>query len=891
MVDKTSMYSLMDFWLQNIAPKYYDMQDTSLSNVGIFGYTNEIMAHAVESTANETSVLFNETFFNKAILPESILTYASQQNITDINAHPAIMKFAIGIREDILLNNLINDEGESYFILDKDSEIIIEDEFKYLLDYDIKINVKYKNGRYIYSGLYKMAESDEDESKILNPLSDIREKTNPYLKVTRLKNNNDYYIYVFVNARQVEKNVITKAIYKDEFIDYYNFDIDYDGTLADFYVLYKEPNAKHYIQLEKKIIDSAPTHKPFCYYQYKDDDTFSLSFSTLAKYFRPKFNSELKIVIFTTKGDKANFKYTGTNIRIVPKSEKYDYRNIILLGYHLSDSEGGLDKKTYAEIKQDVQYFASTCNNIGTTLDLNKYFDHIERESKLSFIKKRDDILERLFTCYTLFKDKNDNLMPTNTLNFKIEESEFDSFEENTQRFLLKAGSKFIYDGDERRVILKRDADVNKEKFIFTNPFSIVLSRNPFKIDYYLNSINKTELLDFYYINDNAVCNFITNNIEVKRDAINGEDEYVFTFTLIPNSDIDIELATIDDRGEFVAPTGNLVVKGVLYDDKEEITHHFNFDMIEYKNSDKTMKFMGKIKTDDYISLENFMRTLNCIYRAKSTEINKEILINASEFKLGLVVMLKEEQPLAHKYHEYLPGYDDYSITNVYKVSNDLDLINNMNKIMRSTLSINPYDVENLDLGFYYLIKEVPLIRYDYILNYVNDFLRACINVNDILREALIHLTNNFSIDFKFYNTYGKSYYFYIKGDKDNIIDRVNIDLKLIIKLNPNKLMDEIVKNNIRSFIKDYIENTNTDNNFYVSNLITKLKNTFRDIIFIEFENINEYDTSVQSIEKDFPTELIKREGLRDFVPEYVNVNKVYLNDNIVQDKIIVSFI
>lgn len=903
-IDRTTKYELMDYWLKNMTPSYMDTRALSLSNVGFFGYMNAVMADTFEAHTNETSVLYNEIFPKKAQLTESILSYAAQYGLEDINATPAVMDFSIAIREDILLNSLIQEDDEAYFIIDKDSEIYVEDEMQFMLDYDVKINVKYREGKPLYSAMYKLGERDRPETVVLNPLSEITDKTNPYLRIVRMRQEDgQYYVYVFVKARQVHKTIISKLIYQDEFIDYYTFDFDYEGMLADFYVLYREPNGTRYIQLEKRIIDSAPSEKPFCWYQYRDDDTISISFSTMIRHFRPAFNSELVFVVFTTKGEKGNFTYSGNNVRIVPKSEIHDYRRVIMFAQDLSESTGGYDKMTFPQIKEKTSFLATTGYNIATAIDLNNYFQSVEKgSSRFLFLKKRDDILDRLFSAFVLFRDRNKNIMPTNTLNLKIKEDQYDLYEESTKRYTLKAGTTFVYDGDKRQVRIEKDpAKLKNERFVYKNPFTIVMSKVPYSVTYYLNSMDKVYQTNFKYINESALYNFIINNVRIQRDAINGEDSYKFSFKMMPNADIKPEFIAnwdIKDPNKFLGPTGNIVVKGVLMDDKEEIQYYMDFNLVRYDRSHSELFFEGSIKTDDYISAVNYMRTKDSIYRAWETTKQPNILIEASKIKLGLVVYCKEDDPKYYKGVDQIPGMTNFSVTNIFKVQEDIDLINNMSDIMRSHLEVVPENPEDyLDPtknGYYYIIKEVPYVRSDYISikEYTFDFVNQALDIAYLLRRETRRLTNNFSIDYKLYNTFGKSYYFYIKANPELKVDRVNIDFYIWVKLNPNKMMDEILKTNIKNYIKEYIESINDTENFHVSNLLRKLENDFKDVTYTEFQHINEYLPDVQTIEKQFPLNSVDHpELVRNFVPEYLCVDKVYHNSVQVTDNVVIKYI
>lgn len=878
--DRTSMYDTLNYWTGNIAPKYIDVNNVNMSRIGLFGYINEIMADTTSDVINEMSVLFNEIFFKRAQIPESILAYAAQYRIEDINAKPATMQFLVGIREDILLSNSITDDsGNSYFIIDSNSEIIVEDDFKYMLDYDVKVNIRLINGKYIYSAQYVM---DKD-----NPLSAI---TSPYLKITKYKMDGLTYLYIVVQGRQIEKTVIEQTIFNEDFLSYVSKDFSYDGVLADFNVYYKGPKDKEFSQIKKLIIDSAPVDDRFCYYQYKDDNTITISFSTLLRHFRPEFNSVLRLEVFTTKGTEANFSYKGGNVRLNPISEKYDYKKVIILAASLSDSVSAEDKFTYEDLKDTVSYYASTSNNIGTTIDLNKYFSKLEKQSKLTFVKKRDDILDRLFTGYMLMKDSNQTIIPANTLDAHITKDMFDGGDENLKRYVIKAGSKFVYEQDSFEVRKVKEFK-ETDKFRFSNPFAMVINKNPVSISYYMNSLEKEYLTDFTYLNDKSFFQFITNKIKISRDAINDEDSYLFEFTSSPNiSEINFEFAETDDAGNVTNDLGKIKIFAILYDENNTPQQYFEAKMVKYDKSEKEMTFQAKLKTDDYITATNKLRILDSL-KANGTNI-PEIHIEATEMNFSLAIMYKDDElSVPHGFETFIPESKGYLMTNTYGLQEKINLINDMSDIMRSTVIFKLLDRQTLDYG--YFVRSIPFTNYSYIKTkesakeYISNIFLNATNI----RESLKLITNNFSIDLKMYNTYGKSKYFYILGDKNNLLDSVDLSIKFVIKLNPTNVHDKSLQYDITRFIKNYIENTNEDNNLYISNLIRELENNFRDIVFIEFKNINQYDNSVQSIEKNFPThDISRRNDMLYFVPEFINVSKEYVEEGLVEYNIDIEF-
>ena len=70
--DYTDSYSIKDTALATLGQKYFGDIPLSALNVGEQGFVMEQIANITEDAMNTASVLINEAFPNKAIIPESI---------------------------------------------------------------------------------------------------------------------------------------------------------------------------------------------------------------------------------------------------------------------------------------------------------------------------------------------------------------------------------------------------------------------------------------------------------------------------------------------------------------------------------------------------------------------------------------------------------------------------------------------------------------------------------------------------------------------------------------------------------------------------------------------------------------------------------------------------
>ena len=192
-----------------------------------------------------------------------------------------------------------------------------------------------------------------------------------------------------------------------------------------------------------------------------------------------------------------------------------------------------------------------------------------------------------------------------------------------------------------------------------------------------------------------------------------------------------------------------------------------------------------------------------------------------------------------------------------------------------------PGEGEMNDDNYKINISMVPLVSaYSMSDNILSDnFYTALKDQYDYLNKVTAIntlITNSYSIDIKFYNTYGNSIWFSAGDDDTTLLDRVNIRIRFKVKpaygINTNDLTRDI-----KIFIKDYIENIDDSgsNSFYVSNLITELENKFDGIKYLQFININDMASTVQVIENNSISDLtsLSKEKRMVYVPEYLTIS------------------
>jgi hypothetical protein len=209
---------------------------------------------------------------------------------------------------------------------------------------------------------------------------------------------------------------------------------------------------------------------------------------------------------------------------------------------------------------------------------------------------------------------------------------------------------------------------------------------------------------------------------------------------------------------------------------------------------------------------------------------------------------------------------EGWTVTNMYDVNGGLNFYYNYSQVMSSIVTdtevTNNFDGES---GFY--IKSVPVIRH----SYMNDEHNIQELINQLNYEkayidnATQLLENNFLIDFKLFNSYGKSRLYTLDKAGKQLVDRVHLTLNFEVKL--LKTSDNNTKDYILNDIKQMIEDLNELSSLHIPNVITKITNTYRNSIeYIEFLGFNNYGPGIQHLYKQEDEDITA-------VPEFLCVN------------------
>ena len=438
--DYVDSFSIKNFGINEVMPKFFPDEEPSNLQAGMMGILAEYVSTTAEDAFNTGSSLVAEAFPSRARMESSIYSHAAIFQLTDAFADAGRCNFFIVLSEADIRSNFIEKPGHSYryFYIGRDTVIYIKG-IPFTLDYDIEIRAMYRRSKkkWIYSAQYVFGDYK-------NSISDVR---NPYIKLQQTKTG---ILALQVCLRQYERVEKYEPIIDNATLNYPTIKVPIDGKLLGFDVLYRGADEEEFrTQLEPRVIYSLPTKEPFCYYKKTSTNELELSFTTKDAYFQPEFNSELKIIIYTTKGDDGNFPaYVGTEIDIT-KSTEYSYPNSWIISTKpFGACKGGKEIMDIEGLRELSVEGYTTANSLTTENDLQVYFNNYKHRynDEVLFLKKRNDAVELLFSAFMFIKN-DDYMYPTNTLTLDTNIQYFDFKEGGV--YTLDPGYLFGYKGDD----------------------------------------------------------------------------------------------------------------------------------------------------------------------------------------------------------------------------------------------------------------------------------------------------------------------------------------------------------------------------------------------------------------------------------------------------------
>ena len=866
----TDIYDISNS-LNNLKKRYIDDEDETTLALGIFGYITDTEAKKIQTSTIMTGEMGNEMFPTRAKLTKNVLTHAIYSNIQDINATPSTITINIGLKVDDF-ENYMSDNGR--FIFDSKCPIFIGD-YEFHFDYDvILVRSETSSNSFVYSAHYDMS--------VENRLSNI---TDPYLKQPFvIKIENFYYIVFQATVRQISIEETIDKIISDSIIENKTYTFDFNNQLADFDVIIND-NGKETILTPVPYGSSIENIDKYCWYIFVTDNTVRVTFDN--KSFIPGLNSDITIKAYTTLGSKGIFNYrkideSSDGFYVEMSSEKYEYEKVTCYMVAATDSMNGSDRKSKAELQKLIPKAALSRGSITTETDIENYFNLIDSESnRLIMKKKTDNQFSRVWYGYFLLKDDDNNIIPTNTVNVQLVTS--DSFMKLAEdgRYILPAGSIIKYIPEDNIAYVIDEADVpviysdeyfGKEYYYIT-VYNIILNPDPLYAAFYLTISNKDSFFTFNWVNENLDLQFVATRCNFQRNLLTDQQIYKLNFKIAQSISADFGLYCeeiideINKDNEIETKkiiTNNMKCVLVMY--KEGTPYRWteakfkDFDLSTFVSS-----WQVELETDNGLDDKNLIKINNLHVVGYDDDINYGYFEPNTKVVLYILGKFEEGEFGRYNLDSIAPGFEGYSVTNVYEVDSGINFYENFTNVLDTKV----YTYEDSNDKF--KISGVPVVGLHYMTteSHSRYLIDAISERKAYIDYCLQLLENAMNVDFKFFNTYGPSSTYSIGDRKRTLIGHVDLSLKFRVSLKSTS--DMYTKDELIIAIKEYIEDLYETEDWHAPNMITDITNKYNSRInFIEFMNFNDFWAGIQHI--------IKLDDIDDIsvVPEFINIRNRY---------------
>lgn len=888
----TDIYGVNDY-VNEIKKEFITGVSEDTLMLGIFGYLGQVQSDTLQNTIVMASEFSNESIPTKAKFEKNIIAHALGLTISDINAIPAKMNAYLVFYEKDIIDwaNAITADGVEKpwtFYFDKDNKIMFGD-YEFHTDYDImikkvQVTTKGDDVKFSYTAQYKQSDFDTG-----NPVSDI---TNPYLPPPVIMNlpdevnSNRKFIFVQTTLRQVVKYEENVKVLSDDDISNKTITFTFEGQLAGFALDVTEGTETYHMVPVYEGLNVDTGGQLYFWYTYLDANTIRIKFDKNSRI--PRINADVSIKYQITEGSDGNFTYVKKEGEGYPtsiiRSDKYSYANIYIQTHPIDTGAlYGADKKTIKELKQMIPKEALARGSVTNTKDLENFFNATNSDySKLYFYKKRDNCLERLYYAYIIMKNDN-NIIPTNTLNVRIDPDELDT-ESGSGKYILRQGTKLIlpprtvedpepeayvyrlYDGTP----LPTDDDTLYDgSFVYYLPYDFILSKSPLYGMYFLNTIHANKILNFQYINDKCLYQYIATDLGITRNCLEDHNTYTVSLNFEQNvsantSDSKVPIHYDEETGEYVS---GVEVYMVIYDEDKNPLRYAKANFDAYEPGTSTASYSFTFTTEDYIDIYNRIRIDTGLYDPGTETESYAHLANNVMARLFIVSEQDDEYGFGDSgLPDIVPNLEGKSLSNAYDIIGGFDWFYNYSNIVNSTITVEK-DPETEKTVFH--VTGVPVIKDGYFDTEAKavQFFNELISRKSYIDNCILKLEDAFEMDFKFFNTYGPARWYTWNGidSIEDCLDRVNINLVFNARLKPN--YDSNIESEIKADIKAYIEDINTIDSIHIPNLITHITNKYRDsLVYFEFVSINGMDASYQHIyAMDVPDGII--------VPDFINID------------------
>lgn len=854
--------------VNEVKKRYIDDQDETTLSLGIYGFLSDVISKEIQTDVIMTGILGNEMFPTRAQLSKNVLAHAVYNSILDVNAVPASITINIGFKVEDFDKYAVNNK----FVFDHMCGLFI-DTYEFHFDYDV-ILTRSTTSDNIYTARYDMT--------VENRISDIKQ---PYLNQPFVVQIGEYNYIVFqATVRQCTIMEINDKIVSESVIDNKTYTFSLNDQLVDFDVYVNDQGTV--TKLRPLLMGSvdADMEEAYCWYIYINENTIRISFDN--KSYIPGINCDIYIKAWTTLGEDGNFTYKTIDEQAegfftTLKSDYLGYSNLSCYIITGSDSIGGENRKTKEDLQKLIPKAAAARGNITTDNDINNYFNLIETQSdKIEMRKKQDNNLARIWYAYLLLKDDSNNIIPTNTIAFQVDKTAEYIVTSDDGRLTIPAGTIIKYDAATKigKVIKETDVpDIYSREYYAGNyyyyitTYNIVLTPDPLHAAFFMTTVNDQSYYIYKWVNEDCLLQFVANKCTFARNLLTDQSMYKLRFSLAQSISGDFgmykeEIITgiddSDDNETEVVITNNMACVIVFY--KNDAPYRWmpctldHFDLSTYVAS-----WSLNLTTDNDLDDKNNIKILDLHVVGKSTATTYGYFSERMETRLYVLAKFTNGERGRYDLDDIAPGYDGYSVTNIYEVSEGLRFFDNYTGITNTKTYVDD-DNQNL-----YTISTIPCVGMHYMTDdqQADYFFNALEVKKNYINYCIDLLENNMEIDYKFFNTYGPSLCYNTGDDDKTLIGHV--DLEMNFKASLKNANDYYTKNDIIAAIKEYIEDLDQTGSWHAPVMIASLMDQFNTRVnYIEFVNYNDFPLGIQHI---------IREDSDDphIPPEFINVRNI----------------
>lgn len=893
----TSNYQVKEFIQGVLVPAAFPNIPMAKLNLGLTGIVSEMIGGAIEDSQGTAGLFLNEAFITKAVLPQSIYASAALFDLGYDYAVPSRCNFALQLwLPDILqYATRVGNTNTYRYYLDKDTTLVLGNS-NYRLDYDIIIDYQHLNGNLVFSVYYDMSEK-----------SSFSKITSQYVKHQLTSIN---WLVLFVELSEFERKVETNPIVDNLVTSNRDITIRWPNQIAGVDLHYITPQGER-IPMQLLPQYSRPIVDPFVWYKFTGNNSMTLMFSSNKAYFVPSFNSKIESVVYSCRGKPADFDTYDrtTGIPVEKTGDRFDYNsNTRMVALCSSGSQGGLDRGDIEELRRKVIKAYNTAKVLTTDHDMKLWFDEYARRynTRAEFFKRRDDPGGRLFSQFIAIVDDTNYVYPTNTLTIDVDQSECDyvntSASGESMEFIIKPGHLWEYADEAGNVTRDRvrmvhgmngPAMISDEAlptvgtdrpFMFVNPFYIKINKDPMASATYNNLINHTSWPIDVEVHSDLFYQFQLATLSVERNMTDKvQDVYKIQVICVPVVS-DSNMKYINGIGdEFPVDRNQLRMVLITRSGADGETGYIEMTPVEIRKAGGYV-FEANIAVKDNLAADmsievDMERTEGMKSLITVGEHVGKVFLDAVETSIHFACLMKSDDNRGSGIYNDA-RFNGYVMTNRFaNVSRDLTLYKPMN-MMRSAITFAGTDGE-------YKIRAslIPFLKWDvpFDSEKMAYFIRAFGEQYRAMEPVTSVLDGNSFLDFKLFNTYGRSSNYYIgpqEGkpnlwDSDILLDNVYVNVSLRISVFDRSMYTQTVDGVVQEIQKffDSLSSGETKD-IHVSDIIHLIKQNCPNVNYIRSITFNDYDSTKQSIfvKYDDISEL-REDQLHVHVPEMIRVD------------------